>query len=74
MRKKDRGLPDVVFVGPPQRRVEHRHVVFRILQKNADGQPTLCLMMADDREVVNIEGGEEFMTAYVQAQMVKTKR
>jgi hypothetical protein len=73
MKKKDRGLPEVVFLGPPQRRIGHRLVVFRILQKDESGIPTLCMMMKD-KDTVNIEGGEEFMTGYVQEVMFKPQR
>jgi hypothetical protein len=72
MKKKERGLPLVVFLGPPQARIEHRLVVFKILSRDENNIPRECVMLKDN-ETVNIQEGDEFMTAYVQRQMTEPR-
>lgn len=72
MRKNERGLPEVVFLGPPKHRIEHKLTVFIIEEKDADGIPTRLRMLRDD-ESVDVQEGMEFMTGYVQVQMTLPK-
>jgi hypothetical protein len=48
---------------------KHQRVVFLIHTKNPDGSPALLKMMRD-RDVIDLAGGEEFMTAFVPSVML----
>lgn len=63
-------LPELLFVSPIgcREKIRHKHIVLRVLSKR-DGIPLLCQVM-EDNETVNLQGGEEFITAYVQEQVL----
>lgn len=42
----------------------YKLTVFRIVDKDEFGRPENCVMIPDDR-VVEVDDGDEFMTAYV---------
>lgn len=64
MSKKRRPMPEKIMVMGMQ----HRLTVFQIISKDGDGIPLECEMIRD-RKTVGIEGGEEFMIAYIPVQM-----
>jgi hypothetical protein len=70
MKKADRGMPNMVFIGPPKKRACFKLVVFHILEKDGNNIPTKTRMLLDDDEVT-LAGGEEFMTAYVLKEMTE---
>lgn len=47
--------------------VRHRLVILRILQKDAQGQPTVCAVMTDRDTAILTDNEEEnyFITAYI---------
>jgi hypothetical protein len=67
---KTNGLPNVVFVGDARRRIKHVLCVFRIIDKYDDGTPRTVERIPDDMEIA-VEDGMEFMTGYVQHQMIE---
>lgn len=67
---KNREVPEVLFVGA-RSKVKHRRTVFQILSRK-DGLPCECRMI-QDHETIHLEGGEEFMTAYVPDVMFEEK-
>lgn len=70
MAKKPKdALPKILFVG---RRTKEKYklTAFKILTKDAAGVPLTCRLVKDD-ETIDISGGEEFMTGYVPAHMLK---
>lgn len=65
-------LPELLFVAPVgagRVKIRHRHVAMRVLSKR-DGVPLMLQLMRDD-EVVDIQGGEEFVTAYLQERVLR---
>lgn len=50
----------------------YKIVVMHITKKTADGRPREARMVYDD-ETVDLEGGEEFMTVFVPAVLLKKK-
>ena len=65
MAKKKRGPIELIYVGGKP----HRLTLFRVLSRDDKGRPLECERI-DDKRTVTLEGGEEFMTAYVPAHMI----
>lgn len=69
---KKKAMPPVLFVGPsPKNRQKFKYVLFRVISKNADGVPEDLVLMHDEEQPIDIEGGEEFMTGYIPALMLE---
>lgn len=69
-------MPELIFVGAigqGRNKMRFKHTVFRILDRHPDGTPKTCRLIGDT-ETVDIEGGEEFMTAYVPAIMFEAEK
>jgi len=69
-------MPDLIFVGPVgegKQKLRYKQVVFQILQKNPNGTPLTCRLI-QDKQTVHLEGGEEFMTAYIPQIMLEKKK
>lgn len=74
MPKRDkRQMPDIVFVGPPQARQKFKYVVFKV-DRRGDGEIPRKLTLVLDHETIDLQGGEEFMTGYIPAHMLKPGR
>lgn len=43
--------------------------LFKIVKKRNDGSPWICEMLLET-DTVHLQGGEEFMTAFVPAEMI----
>lgn len=69
-RKKDNKPPRELWVKVGQTSVKHIFSLFLINTKHPDGSPALCTRLKDD-QVVDLNGGEEFVTAYLPANMVE---
>lgn len=70
MKKKDRGLPEVMFVGPPKHREAYKLVVMKVEEKDEYGIPRKLTILFDN-ESIKIDGGEEFITGYIMEVMTK---
>jgi hypothetical protein len=71
MKKKERGMPEIVFIGPPERRARFKQTVF-LVEERKDGVPHKLRMIRDD-ETITVEEGMEFMTGYVLEFMTRPK-
>lgn len=67
---KSEGYPPVVFVGPAKRRVKFKHTAFKVISKTSKGIPHTIQLIQDD-EIIPIKGGEEFITGYIPAFLLK---
>ena len=70
-------LPELLFVKPiggGRVKVQHRQVLFIVEEWDEDGLPKRCRLFSDESVAVNVEeftnAGGEFMTAYIQTQML----
>lgn len=79
MASKKGQLPELLFVKPiggGQHKAKHTHVVFLVEEWDAEGLPYKMRLLAMD-EVVNVEdvanSGREFMTGYIQSQMLEPR-
>lgn len=69
-KKPSEDMPEIVFLGPKHHKVKHKLVVLKIDEKDENGVPRKMSVILD-HETVDIDAGMEFMTAYIQAQMLR---
>jgi hypothetical protein len=67
-RKRSNKTPNIINVNNEL----YYATVFLIHTKHQDGTPALCKLMKDD-STIDLEGGGEFMIAYVPGVMLKDK-
>lgn len=68
-------MPELIFIAPigGGRKTRYKHCVFQVLTQREDGLPLTCRLIQDD-EVVNLVGGEYFITAYVPMVNFRAKK
>lgn len=70
MKKKDRGMPEIVFHALGRNKQPFKLTVFIIHERDAEGIPRKLEMLLDN-ESVEIQEGSDFMTGYVPEHMTK---
>ena len=51
----------------------HSTVVLQVIEKKADGSPHTLKLLEDD-DVVDLEGGEEFITAFIPEGVLRKRK
>lgn len=63
-------MPETIFIGPERGKMEFKHVMFQVMEKDDKGIPTLLRMLGSE-ETVDTKGNGEFMVGYVSIWMTR---
>lgn len=53
---------------------EYAIVILKVAERDAHGRPRVATIFVDDTEKISIEGGEEFITAFIRVDLLAKTR